>query len=151
MNEKPGKRLVSKEEYLAIQREKGANYASGGCFGLLGVPLLLISLFLFCSCFSSGDFNGVFINTPVVLLLLSLGAFYVCKSYFMSAQEIKPVRPITPHNAGLLPPEKTLVRPSDLPPSHQQAELLRAAQTAQKTAPEELLRATAGAGEKNEC
>ncbi len=52
--------------------------------------------------------------------------------------------PVTRHKTGDLPEVETLVRASDLPPSHQQAELLRAAQPGQETSPEELLRATQG-------
>jgi len=44
-------------------------------------------------------------------------------------------------NTGNFPEVETLIRPSDLPPSNQQAELLRAAQDGKETPAEELLRA----------
>ncbi len=162
MSEKPGKRLVihsnahrdrtppvptrlvSKGQYLKTLGEKGVTHVAGAFFGLLGVSFFLISLFSLYGCFSSGSFSKVFIFIAVVSLILSLGAFCGCKSFFTSAQEIETVAPITRHNTGHLPEAETLVRASNLPPSHQQAELLRAAQTGQETPAEELLRATQG-------
>jgi len=44
-----------------------------------------------------------------------------------NASDIEKVEIITPQNAHLLPMTETLVRPSDVPPSYHQAELLRAA------------------------
>jgi hypothetical protein len=149
MSEKPEKRLVSKGQYLKTLGDKGASYAAGVFYGLLGVPFLLISLF----CFVIGLYGLLFSGFPseisivlfiaVISLILSMGAFWGCKSYFKRAQEIEPVTPITRHNTGQLPEIETLVRPSDLPPTHQQAELLRGVATPNsETPPEELLRAT---------
>ncbi|HLK57424.1 MAG TPA: hypothetical protein VKU00_12715 [Chthonomonadaceae bacterium] len=52
------------------------------------------------------------------------------------------MEPITDHNAHLLPLMETLVRGSDLPPTEQQNELLRAVQQGQETPTEQLLRAS---------
>jgi len=76
---------------------------------------------------------------------VAFGVFYrECCSYrsCWSAQEIEPVAPITRHNTGRLPEIETLVRPSDIPLSHQRAELLRATEPGQETPAEELLRST---------
>jgi len=142
MSENPKKRLVSKGQYLKTLGEKGATYTAGIFLGLTGVPLLLISLFSFNRCFSSGDFSEGFLFIGVVSLFWSLGIFGGCKSFFKSAQEIEPVAPITRHNTGDLPAVESLVRASDLPPSDQQAELLRAVSQGSETPSEELLRAT---------
>ncbi|MCW3094972.1 MAG: hypothetical protein JWL77_590 [Chthonomonadaceae bacterium] len=148
MSEKPQKRLVSKGQYLKTLGDKGASYAAGVFYGLLGVPFLLISLF----CFVIGLYGLFFSGFPseisivlfiaVISLILSMGAFWGCTSYFKRAQEIELVAPITRHNTDQLPAVETLVRASDAPPSHQQAELLRASPQGSETPPEELLRAT---------
>ncbi len=81
----------------------------------------------------------------IVLLLLELsqifGFVYEC---FKAGSGVESVRLITPRNHHPAPSEECLVRPSDLPPSQQQAELLRPGQSGQETPPEELLRATCG-------
>lgn len=117
-------------------------YVGGIFLGLTSVSLLLISLVSFYRCFSSGEFSEGFLFGAVVSLCWSVGLFCGCKSFFTSAREIEPVAPITRHNTGDLPAVETLVRPSELPPSHQQTELLRAARHGQETPAEELLRAT---------
>lgn len=52
------------------------------------------------------------------------------------------VLPMTRRNAHLASAEESLVRASDLPPTHPRAELLRATPYGQETPAEELLRAT---------
>ena len=64
----------------------------------------------------------------------------------MMGTDVTEVTFIAPKTALVLPPEESLLRPSDLPPSHQQAELLRAAKPGQETPPEELLRAGGNRG-----
>jgi hypothetical protein len=68
-------------------------------------------------------------------------AIRIARNLFREAKAIERVAPITRHNTGHLPAAETLVRASDLPPSHQQAELLRAAPQGSETPAEELLRA----------
>ena len=139
------KRLVSKGHYIITNAAKIV-------FGLLSVLLLVcfclsLCLFIFCCVFPFGVFgemSEVFFRGSGVSLILSLGAFCVCMLFHMRARTIEPIVQVTRHNTGSLPEVETLVRASDLPPSHQQAELLRAAQPVQETPPEELLRATQG-------
>lgn len=147
-SEKPRTRLVSKGRYLRNLGEKGVNYAVGSFYGLLGVPLLLLSLLCIYVCFAVRYFLDTFLCLAMVSLGLSAGAFWGCKSYFRKAREMETVTPITRDNTGLLPPEETLLRPSEFSPSHQQAELLRAAPQGSETPSEELLRVVAGAREE---
>jgi hypothetical protein len=65
---------------------------------------------------------------------------------WLRQRQIQFVAPNLARKTGPLPEVETLVRPSDLPPAQQSAELLRGAHIGQETAPEELLRAT-NAGE----
>jgi len=71
-----------------------------------------------------------------------VGAFQL----FKKERTIERVAPITRHSTSFLPPKESLVRASDLPPSQQQAELLRAAPRGSETPTEELLRATTKTG-----
>jgi hypothetical protein len=105
------KRLVNKRQYLTTLGEKGVTYAAGVFVGLLGIPLLLLSLYLFYGISYGGIYFG---GIAVVALAWSIGAFCGCKSFFKTAQEIESVAPITRHNTGDLPAVETLVRASDL-------------------------------------
>jgi hypothetical protein len=139
----PPTRLVSKWEYLAT-------VVVGGFFGLLGVlsisVAIISSFILLCMCGIPflGELSEDFSNIAGGSFVLSLGAFCVCLPLFMRVQKMETVAPATRHNIGDLPDVETLGRASDLPPSQQQAELLRAAKSSQETPPEELLRATTG-------
>ena len=73
---------------------------------------------------------------------LGLAGIYKSANMFAKIEGMEPVALLTKENAKHLPETETLVRPSDLPPSHLQAELLRAAPQGSETPPEELLRAT---------
>jgi len=136
------KRLVSEAQYFITS-------AIGGFFGLLGF------LFFICFCISGcaalfvglipfwGDLYQEIFDVSVVLLKLSLGAFCGCMPFFIRARTIEPVAAIIRHNSGQLPEVETLVRASEVPPPHHQAELLRGvAPPTSETPPEELLRAT---------
>ena len=74
---------------------------------------------------------GLYLTPLCIFLVLTV----------MVTPNVTGVTLIVPNTAPLPPPEDTLLRASDLPPSHQQAELLRAAKPGQETPPEELLRA----------
>lgn len=53
--------------------------------------------------------------------MCGIGSIWVGRNRLDAAKGIEPVSPITRHNPGDLPAVETLVRPSDLPPSHQEA------------------------------
>lgn len=144
MSDKPQKRLVSKGQYLKTIGDRGVTYASGVFYGLLGVTFLLLSLFsfgyfFFIACL--GSIDSFLLGIGVLLLILSMAAFWGCKSCFWRATESEDVAPITRHNTGNLPAAETLVRASNLPPSQHQTELLRAAQYGKESPVGELLRA----------
>ena len=71
-----------------------------------------------------------------------LAIIWLGKSMFKKAQRIEPVALLKRQSVIPLPEAETLVRASELPPSHQQAELLRAAPQGSETPVAELLRAT---------
>ena len=143
---KPPRRLVSKRQYV---QHLGKRFALGG------VSVLAITIGMVCAMVSLTCVLIVLakpsslIDTKVCLLLLaSVPASCIFLTIgFLTKQNVEssqPLIPLTDRNAHLLPVEETLVRGSDLPPTIQQAELLRATQAGQEIAPEELLRATAG-------
>ena len=152
MSEKPQKRLVSKREYLKTLLGKGGFYSSAMACAVGGGVLLIVSLFFLWLGLPPWDnlpdvgdriwmfLCGVLLGVPFVT------AVWFGVSLFKAGARMEPVAPITRHNTGQLPEIETLVRASDLPPSHQQAELLRAAPQGSETPPEELLRATAANG-----
>jgi hypothetical protein len=82
---------------------------------------------------------------PILFCMgVSVSLLLVGKNVNSKAEEIAAsITPITEQNAHLLPPQDTLLRGSDLPPT-EQAELLRAVQTGQATPAEQLLRAGQG-------
>lgn len=142
MREKPPKRLVSKSEYLKIQyRRLSAWYGVTVCFGMtlcgfLYVPWRMGYRALHHTFSWSTGLAGVF------LFGVAIGLYYVGRFHLGIARAIEPVTFRIPAHTGHLPEVESLVRPSDLAPSHQQAELLRAARSGQETPTEELLRAT---------
>ncbi|MCW3099374.1 MAG: hypothetical protein JWL77_4992 [Chthonomonadaceae bacterium] len=147
MSEKPQKRLVGLIEYLEKASEKAETYAFASTFGCVGVVLLLWSVIGIVA----GGYNAyrrdigyaIFVWTgSAVVAGLGLGALRCAKSLFREAKQIVPVALLTKASLNRLPAVETLVRASDLPPAHQQSELLRAAPQGSETPPEELLRAT---------
>ena len=145
MSEKPRKRLVGWNQYLAILGKKGIIYGIG-----------FLCIIAVCVCFLGVGSAGVWIllrgadNFVVTLIVcgVSVGILMLRSGKFLytKAKSMEAVALITRHNTGHLPAVETLVRASGLPPSHQQAELLRAAQYGNETPPEELLRATTTTG-----
>ncbi len=149
MEIKPEKRWVHKGEYRGLVRRRVFCCASGviGVFLYVGV-----------NCFFNAPTSPVTDNTPfhpgifwgalmiigaIIAILAELsqifGFLYQC---FKAATEVESVRLITPRNHHLAPPVETLVRASDLPSTHKQTELLRAAPQGSDTPAEELLRAS---------
>jgi hypothetical protein len=135
MSEKPGKRLVSKWEYVRVTAVRTL-VGSGFMFSVI---LGSLTLFPTISCFMWGQAFGVVFWGSWTACFLAIAV-----SFYKKSEKIKHVAPITRHNTGHLPEVETLVRAADLSPSHQQAELLRAAKPGQETPAEELLRATSG-------
>jgi hypothetical protein len=155
MSEKPQKRLVSKEEYVMKLLEKGSSHAFAIIVIGSGCALLLSSLRLMWFVVevkmdsSLGDATG---TTPIIavcglLSVLSMGAIRYGIKRFKATEKMESVALVTRHNTGFLPEVETLVRCSDLPPMHQQAELLRAPQYGKETPAEELLKASDKTGQ----
>jgi len=141
------KRLVGLIEYLEKISEKAETYAFASGFGCAGVILLLCSVIGIVAG-GLNAYKGV-IDSAILVWAgsavaagLGLGALWCAKYLFNEARQIAPVALLTKASLNHLPEIETLVRPSDLPPTHQQAELLRAAPQGIETPPEELLRAT---------
>jgi hypothetical protein len=141
MSEKPQKRLVSKGQYAWSMTGRALLLSMCILFSLFGVYSLVVTgwtLYTNVSVFDVGLLCLTFMN-----LLFTGGSFFFACCLWEGERGVERVVPITKRTTGTLPPEaETLVRASDLPPSDQQAELLRAAQFGKETSAEELLRAT---------
>jgi hypothetical protein len=151
MSEKPQKRLVihsnaGRDTVRPIQLVGQEGYIKG-----IGAKITLFSLSLFVLlaglailaasvwfCFQCADCGSVF----ELAFYVSIGTLCYGRHVFIEAKQIKPVRPVIAHNAYRFSPKEILLRASDVPPSQQQAELLRAARYGKETPAEELLRAT---------
>ncbi|MCW3097329.1 MAG: hypothetical protein JWL77_2947 [Chthonomonadaceae bacterium] len=156
MSEKPQKRLVGWKEYLGTTGKKGASYSLAYALLGSGLTLLFLSALLFLTSLSYWLFTDTWFvykgegqRWSMALVSLggvaaAVGSVTVWGAYTLSvkARKIARVELITRHNTGNLPATETLVRPSDLPPSHQPSVLLRAAPPGRETPAEELLRAT---------
>jgi hypothetical protein len=151
MSEKPEKRLVGRKQYLEARAKKGANYSLAVVFGCGGLWGLILGTTLFFAGFyrlvnprePADEPWFLFLSISVLTIGFGIAAMWGAKSLYDHGKKIKSVTLITRHNTGDLPEVETLVRASDLPPSHQQAELLRGvALPSSETPPEELLRAT---------
>ena len=132
--EEPQKRVVRWKEYAefvsvqGIAGSLGYFFLLGGMLFLIaGIPLALLGGWI-------GLFGGA------ILSIMGLFGINISKTLFDKIEKMEPLALLTKENAKHLPETETLVRPSDLPSSQQQAELLRAAQPGQETPPEELLR-----------
>ncbi len=136
MSEKPGKRMVGWEQYLGTQCAKGATNAAGAALLIVGSILLVPLIILWI-----GEFRIENFLLSVLFGVLGFGIILTGKKIVHSADRIEPVVLLTKHNTGDIPEAEILVRASALPPSHQQAELLRAALGSNETPEEELLRA----------
>jgi hypothetical protein len=149
MSEKPRKRLVSWQQCLGIKGVKGAGYSFSIVCILGGLLFLFFGLMFAASGLSERHIEG-----PLEWILpggfmsgLGIATIRGGKMLFKYTKEIPPVQLITHHNTGQLPEVETLVRASDLPTSHQQANLLRAAPQGSETPAEELLRAATTTGQ----
>ncbi len=141
MSEKPKKRLVSKGRYcmgIGMKISLSAISVASAVGAVAGVLFCVItmmwSIFRSDYMFPLPEYIPIFCGI-IFLLCFSLQAW-------LWQRRIKPVISRTSYNTGDLPASETLVRASNRPPSHQQSELLRAAQLGAETLPEELLRAS---------
>ena len=145
MSEKPQKRLVSQGRYARLITKRTA--LTLGSVVSLGVGLVTLvgSVISFWTAFYNGSLlvPSTCMLTTIHRFCISAGMFFAAFRFYKNEQKVERVVPITKRSSHLLPPEETLVRPSDLSPSQQQAELLRAAPQGSETPAEELLRATA--------
>ena len=143
---KPEKRLVSKRQYVRPKMKKRALWLlTVICLAII----LLMGAFLYVH-LKEGLTNAwlLILGFTLVLTLCTAGLVEKVLTGYPRpfSQEGNPVdpNPTSGHNAHLLPVEDTLLRGSDLPPTIQQAELLRATHAGQETQQEQLLRAVTG-------
>jgi hypothetical protein len=153
-------RLVSRVEYAL--RKTLAIFLSFG-LSACGLGCVLLLLFLAYGLYSDmqqewlrmwsigpdSDFDlsgrGVALAKEFCVTYLPFLLLTAIPLWLESRDSWKTVRALQPINFAdttAIPEEETLVRASDIPPSHQQAELLRAAPQGSETLAEELLRAT---------
>ena len=159
MSGKPQKRLVSKGQYLWIMGMKTTLYVAATgvvCLGLAGLVLNIYGSWDDVSrtagstdletAIPLGRFTPTdhiyFLVLGAILSVTCLAIIWLGKSMFKKAQRVEPVALLKRQSVIPLPEAETLVRASDLPPSHQQDELLRAAPQGSETPAAELLRAT---------
>ena len=118
-------------------------FSLGNSLLIAGLVLLKASLWLF---FRFSDIECV-AELPLYFVWFAITIVWESRNYFVDSVLLKPERPlITQVGQSVSPkwvsPKEFLLRPSQVPPSHQQAELLRAAVYGKETPMEELLRAT---------
>ena len=123
---------MSKGRYAWLMAGRTALLSASILFAVLAATIAILASWMNVRGMGMGPVYGM--GAPLMLLL----AFYL----FKKGRKVERVVPITKRTTSTLPPEESLVRASNLPPSQQQAELLRAAQHGKETPSEELLRAT---------
>ena len=142
MGKQSQKRLVSKGRYIWLIGNKVGLYSLVSL--LLGIGLIGALLTLVSSVQVWMGNQAINSCIPPICFAITYPILWSARSLFRKATAIEPVQPVTERNAHRLPQKLTIVRSSEIPPTEQQAELLRAAQTGQETPPEQLLRAVAG-------
>jgi predicted membrane metal-binding protein len=145
--EKPQKRLVGKGRYYTVVGIKISLSAVSVVLAIAGVAgVVFCAVTMIWSIFRPDYMFPLPEYIPIFCVIIFL---FCCSLHvWLWQRQIKPVAPIMRHNTGDLPEVETLVRASNLPRSHQQAELLRAAGQEAETPPEQLLRAGQGEGEQ---
>ena len=149
MKQEPGKRIVSKGEYVAAKTYaftlSGATILCGLAIALLLLALpicwgidthesdILVSLFLCAS------FTCVFC-LPILLLI----GIWLLRGSRKSWKTVRTMQPINYANTAELPAADSLVRASQEPLQAQQTVLLRAARETTEGQEDELLRASGG-------
>ena len=132
MSGKPQKRLVSRGLYLRLLGKRTVLSSSASGIGCMGVLLLLVSGF---SLVRFAVFHQVLNQSIYGFCFAVIGsagagtmALRIARNLLKEAKAIERVAPVTRHNTGLLSEVETLVRAFDPPRTHQQSELLRAAE-----------------------
>ena len=166
MSEKPKKRLVGRTEYV-LRKTLAISLSVGLTACGIGGALLLLRLLLGYYLDARTDrgphwlppgtganydgqdlpLRGLFsaiawrlcVTVLPILLITGLTLWWGSRK---SWKTLRALQPINFADIAALPEIETLVRASDLPPSYQQAELLRATPQGSETPLEELLRAT---------
>jgi hypothetical protein len=147
---KPGKRIISKGEYVANTGKKAALSSYGAAVILTGIVSAgMIFAFL---CLVGGGTGGPSVGADRCLFVLGVGIlsvaplalFYYGGKAVKDAIEMDAGVPLTRANTADLPAAESLVRASEIPAQEQAAILLRAATQGQTTPPEELVRASIG-------
>ena len=149
MSEKPKKRLVGWAEYADTITQKSTAYCLAAVFGgggslslVSAVTAILKSVVKIVISGDSRDEFFISCSGSIPRIGLGLIGIWIAVTLFKGARQVRSVALLTKHSAKGLPDVETLPRASYLPPSQQQAELLRAAQVGKETPPEQLLRAT---------
>ena len=147
--QEPGRRMVSKEEYI---RQIG-NKASLSCYGVMLLILAFVCVLTIALIFSvlSGLFKTHSVYPVLVSFILSFGPLYLGYLGVRLLQEASQYPmgvPLTRANTGDLPAPESLVRASEEPLQAQQSVLLRAATETTEEHKEQLLRASTGGQEQ---
>jgi hypothetical protein len=141
MNEKPQKRLVSKRIYVGLMVGRTTLILVSVLFAIVGFAAVVLSYWI-----NSTGWHywipSTWLHTEGVCAMTAPVMIFIAFRLYKRERKIERVELITTQNAHLLPPKESLVRASNMPPSQQQAELLRTAQYGKETHAEELLRAT---------
>jgi hypothetical protein len=140
MSEKPKKRLVSKGSYLKLMSTRARLMSGTILFSVFGAMSLSATLWGMID--RHRQFWGLWLFETCLGFAFVAWAWRIASYCFREERKVERVAPITNRTASLVSPEESLVRASDVPPSQQQAELLRATQYGKETPAEELLRAS---------
>lgn len=153
MKQEPGKRIVSKGEYVGKCIERSAETLVGSVFLLIAffsivVAVCVGSYLLFILILMNDSPNNLFawVFGMGMASILGYGSYVIGSRAIKRADHIEPGLPFTRANTTNLPAPDSLVRASQEPQQVQQSVLLRAARET-KEKQEELLRASAGGQE----
>ena len=151
MSEKPGKRVVNKREYVALMMRRmvlmnaliPASLLLGlGVAGFCGVILMTMA--------GLQDWRDGLVNASL-FACMATASYLFARYIYKQESKVERVALLGKHTALLLLEGETLLRASDLPPFHQQAELLRSAEYGKETPAEELLRASTTGGQDKDA
>lgn len=145
LSSEPGKRIVSKGQYVRRVSKKAAIGLSCGSLAIV-IALFIVSAIglTFASVTSMPDVRRAvaLFGAAILCSCAATRLKQVAEKGIEEAQKIDPGVPLTRANAGQLPVSESLIRASEPPPQDQQSALLRAAAGNTETPPEELLRAS---------
>ena len=154
MKQEPGKRIVSKGEYVGKCIERSAGTLIGSVFLLIAffsivVAVCIGSYLLFILILMNDSPNNLFAwgFGMGMVSILGYGSYVIGSRAIKRADHIEPGLPFTRANTANLPAPDSLVRASAEPLQAQQSVLLRAATETLERHEEELLRASVGGRE----